>query len=90
MLALPLMLRDLIFLGHIERKSSLASTVTRCIASTDVPGFSTKCIRKSVSWKCGRNSCPSRAAAAPVTRNASTSANSAMYGRATNAGRTAR
>ena len=40
------------------RSSLLALSVIRRIASSDVPGFSTQCIRKSYSLKCGRNSSP--------------------------------
>ena len=40
------------------RSSLLARRVIRRIASRDVPGFSTQCIRKSYSLKCGRNSSP--------------------------------
>ena len=38
----------------IARSSLLARSVIRRIASSDVPGFSTKCIRKSFSWKFGQ------------------------------------
>ena len=44
-----------------------ALTVTRRIASSEVPGFSTQCIRKSYSWKFGRNSSPRNGNAAAVT-----------------------
>ena len=40
------------------RSSRLARLVIRVIASSDVPGFSTQCMRKSVSWNLGRNSTP--------------------------------
>jgi hypothetical protein len=35
-----------------------ALTVTRRIASREVPGFSTQCIKKSYSWKFGRKFFP--------------------------------
>ena len=47
----------------------------RVIASSDVPGFSTQCIRKSVSWKFGRNSSPRSGTASAGQREARRAAN---------------
>jgi len=48
-----------LFTPLIARSSLLAFSVIRVIAASDVPGFSTKCIRKSVSLKLGSSSSPS-------------------------------
>ena len=58
------------FTPGIARRSLLATSVIRRIASRDVPGFSTQCIRKSFSWKLGMNSSPSLETATPVAARA--------------------
>ena len=47
--------------------SRLARSVMRRIASSEVPGFSTQCIRKSYSRKFGRNSSPRNGTVAAVS-----------------------
>ena len=47
--------------------SRLARSVTRRIASIEVPGFSTQCIKKSYSRKLGRNSSPRNGTVRAVT-----------------------
>jgi hypothetical protein len=58
----------------------------RFVASSEVPGFSTQCMRKSYSRKFGRNSSPRNGAVAAVRRNRIARAPSAVRGRSTNAG----
>ena len=43
----------------MARSSLLARMVMRDMACSEVPGFSTQCIKKSYSLKLGRNSWPS-------------------------------
>ena len=74
----------------IARSSLLTETVMRVIASSDVPGFSTQCMRKSVSLKSGRNSSPSRGTAMAVIANATATNAAAQRGRATSHGSIAR
>ena len=62
----------------------------RSIASMDVPGFSPQCIRKSYSWKFGRNSSPSRLQTTTVPANATTNTSMAIPGRLITPGKTLR
>ena len=65
-----------------DRRSSLLTlTVTRRMASSEVPGFSIQCIRKSFSWKSGRNSSPRPRTPNPVATNAAARITSAQPGR---------
>ena len=66
--------------------SRLARSVMRRIASIDVPGFSTQCMRKSYSRKLGRNSSPRNGTVNVVTSSSTASEPSAVFGRSTKAG----
>ena len=74
----------------MARSSLLARIVMRSISSTDVPGFSMKCIKKSVSWNSGRNSWPKCVAPAALSANVPAITPSAVYGRASSPGKTPR
>ena len=72
------------------RSSLLARSVMRRMASRDVPGFSTQCMRKSVSLKLGRNSSPSLRMARPVQTKATSNTSNAVPGRVMKRGNIAR
>ena len=60
------------------------------MASSDVPGFSIQCIRKSFSWKSGRNDSPRPRTPKPVATNAAARSTIAQPGRRASGGRIAR
>ena len=68
-----------------DRDEVPCSLATSCdaFASMEVPGLSTKCIRKSVSWKFGRNSWPSENVVAGGNRHAARTKPNGMSPRST-------